>query len=72
MQGLILSGGKAHACGRSRSTTQPADSPGTFNSTPVRIPSLVYHGWKCISEEPSVVVNVPTNRTAMTGRTSTV
>jgi len=26
----------------------------------VRIPSGVYHGWKCISAEPSLVINVPT------------
>jgi dTDP-4-dehydrorhamnose 3,5-epimerase len=26
----------------------------------VQIPNLVYHGWKCISTEPSLVVNVPT------------
>ena len=26
----------------------------------VQIPSLVYHGWKCIGTEPSLVVNVPT------------
>lgn len=26
----------------------------------VRIPNLVHHGWKCISCEPSLVVNVPT------------
>ena len=24
------------------------------------MPNLVYHGWKCISEEMSLVVNVPT------------
>lgn len=33
---------------------------GTQNPTLVRIPNLVYHGWKCISLEPSLVVNVPT------------
>lgn len=26
----------------------------------VRVPNLVYHGWKCISLEPSIVINVPT------------
>ena len=25
----------------------------------VQVPKLVYHGWKCISPEPSIVVNVP-------------
>ena len=33
---------------------------GTQNPTLVKIPKLVYHGWKCISLEPSLVVNVPT------------
>ena len=25
----------------------------------VQVPRLVYHGWKCISPEPSLVINVP-------------
>ena len=25
----------------------------------VQVPKLVYHGWKCISHEPSLVINVP-------------
>lgn len=25
----------------------------------VQVPKLVYHGWKCISQEPSLVINVP-------------
>jgi dTDP-4-dehydrorhamnose 3,5-epimerase len=25
----------------------------------VQVPKLVYHGWKCISPEPSLVVNIP-------------
>ena len=33
---------------------------GTQSPIMVQIPSLVYHGWKCISLEPSIVVNVPT------------
>ena len=33
---------------------------GTQNPTLVQVPNLVYHGWKCISPEPSLVVNVPT------------
>ena len=33
---------------------------GTHNPTLVQVPNLVYHGWKCISLEPSLVVNVPT------------
>lgn len=32
---------------------------GTYNPTLVRVPNLVYHGWKCISPEPSLVINVP-------------
>ena len=32
---------------------------GTQNPTLVQVPNLVYHGWKCISPEMSLVVNVP-------------
>jgi dTDP-4-dehydrorhamnose 3,5-epimerase len=32
---------------------------GTQNPTLVQVPNLVYHGWKCISLKPSLVVNVP-------------
>jgi dTDP-4-dehydrorhamnose 3,5-epimerase len=32
---------------------------GTLNPVLVQVPRLVYHGWKCISVEPSLVVNVP-------------
>ena len=32
---------------------------GTHNPMLVQVPKLVYHGWKCISLEPSLVVNVP-------------
>ena len=38
---------------------------GTLNPMLVQVPRLVYHGWKCISLEPSLVVNVtsePYNR----------
>ena len=31
---------------------------GTRNPTLVQVPALVYHGWKCIGDEPSLVVNV--------------
>lgn len=34
---------------------------GSRNPTLVQVPNLVYHGWKCISLEPSLVVNVPNN-----------
>ena len=33
---------------------------GTQNPMLVQIPNLVYHGWKCISPEMSLVINVPT------------
>jgi len=33
---------------------------GSQNPMLVRVPNLVYHGWKCIGSEPSLVVNVPT------------
>jgi dTDP-4-dehydrorhamnose 3,5-epimerase len=33
---------------------------GAQNPLLVQVPNLVYHGWKCISAEPSLVVNVPT------------
>jgi len=33
---------------------------GAHNPLLVQVPNLVYHGWKCISAEPSLVVNVPT------------
>lgn len=32
---------------------------GTQNPTLVQVPNLVYHGWKCISTEVALVVNVP-------------
>jgi dTDP-4-dehydrorhamnose 3,5-epimerase len=38
---------------------------GVHNPLLVQVPRLVYHGWKCISPEPSLVVNVtdePYNR----------
>ncbi len=33
---------------------------GDHNPLLVRVPAGVHHGWKCISQEESVVVNVPT------------
>ncbi len=33
---------------------------GSQNPMLVQVPNLVYHGWKCISEQVSLVVNVPT------------
>ena len=32
---------------------------GTHNPMLVQVPNLVYHGWKCISTETALVVNVP-------------
>ena len=32
---------------------------GSLNPMLVQVPNLVYHGWKCISQESSLVVNVP-------------
>jgi dTDP-4-dehydrorhamnose 3,5-epimerase len=33
---------------------------GTKNPELVQVPRLVYHGWKCISADTSLVVNIPT------------
>lgn len=33
---------------------------GVHNPTIVEVPNLVYHGWKCVSTDPALVVNVPT------------
>ena len=33
---------------------------GTRNPMLVQVPSLVYHGWKCLGTETALVVNVPT------------
>jgi dTDP-4-dehydrorhamnose 3,5-epimerase len=32
---------------------------GVHNPVLVQVPRLVYHGWKCISDVPSLVINVP-------------
>jgi dTDP-4-dehydrorhamnose 3,5-epimerase len=32
---------------------------GTQNPVLVQVPNLVYHGWKCISSDMALVVNVP-------------
>ena len=34
---------------------------GIHNPKLIVIPPMVYHGWKCISNEESVVVNIPDN-----------
>jgi dTDP-4-dehydrorhamnose 3,5-epimerase len=33
---------------------------GDFNPALVKVPHLIYHGWKCISEHEALVINVPT------------
>ena len=33
---------------------------GTQNPMLVQVPHLVYHGWKCISPDVAIVINVPT------------
>lgn len=33
---------------------------GDQNRTLIVVPNLVYHGWKCISDQMSLVVNIPT------------
>lgn len=33
---------------------------GTYNPILLQIPALVYHGFKCISEEEAMVINFPT------------
>jgi len=33
---------------------------GDQNPAIVQVPNLVYHGWKCVGSEPSLVINVPT------------
>jgi len=33
---------------------------GVHNPLLVKVPRMVYHGWKCISEEEAIVINIPT------------
>ena len=33
---------------------------GEHNNMLVKVPRMVYHGWKCISQEEAIVVNAPT------------
>ena len=33
---------------------------GIHNPVLVQVPSQVYHGWKCISEEEAIIMNIPT------------
>ena len=33
---------------------------GDYNPALVRVPKMVYHGWKCISEEEAIIINAPT------------
>ena len=33
---------------------------GVHNPLLVQVPNEIYHGWKCISEEEAIILNVPT------------
>jgi dTDP-4-dehydrorhamnose 3,5-epimerase len=33
---------------------------GDYNARLVRVPRMVYHGWKCIGEEEALIINTPT------------
>jgi dTDP-4-dehydrorhamnose 3,5-epimerase len=33
---------------------------GDYNPLLVKVPKMIYHGWKCISEEEAIVINIPT------------
>lgn len=33
---------------------------GDYNPMLVKVPKMIYHGWKCISEIEALVINVPT------------
>ncbi len=33
---------------------------GDYNPVLVKVPKMVYHGWKCISPDEAIVVNAPT------------
>jgi dTDP-4-dehydrorhamnose 3,5-epimerase len=33
---------------------------GDHKPTLVKVPKMVYHGWKCIGQEEAIVINVPT------------
>jgi dTDP-4-dehydrorhamnose 3,5-epimerase len=33
---------------------------GEFNPMVVRVPKMIYHGWKCVSEEEAIIINMPT------------
>ena len=33
---------------------------GDYNPALVKVPKMIYHGWKCVSTEEALVINVPT------------
>jgi len=33
---------------------------GVHNPVLVKVPRMVYHGWKCISKEEAIIINIPT------------
>jgi dTDP-4-dehydrorhamnose 3,5-epimerase len=33
---------------------------GDYRPLLVKVPKMIYHGWKCVSEEEAIIINVPT------------
>jgi dTDP-4-dehydrorhamnose 3,5-epimerase len=33
---------------------------GDYNPMVVKVPKMIYHGWKCVSVEEALVINIPT------------
>jgi dTDP-4-dehydrorhamnose 3,5-epimerase len=33
---------------------------GEYNPMVVKVPAMIYHGWKCVSEAEAIVINAPT------------
>lgn len=33
---------------------------GVHNPMLVQVPNMIYHGWKCVSEEEAIIINIPT------------
>ena len=33
---------------------------GDYNPMIVKVPKMIYHGWKCVSDEEALVINAPT------------
>ena len=45
---------------------------GVHHPLMVQVPHGIYHGWKCISEEEAVIINIPTEVYAYNAPTSIV